>query len=197
MRRLLSRVTLCMSLSLALGACATGDGMQEKLRDATRGYNGAIRWGDVDRAAGYLPQESVDAFLQRMDQSAEKLVIVDYQVTRLDLDKKAGVAASRAEILWHTDRRLVVETTHVDHLWQFHDGRFVLVDERRSGGTPLGVFAEVGDTDHPWLPGLKIYRETHEIGEDNKKKKKRRGKRRGRDSDATATDRTAATNTVR
>lgn len=151
--------------------------MQEKLRDATRGYNGAIRWGDMDRAAHYLPAESQQSFLRRMDQTEEQLVIVDYQVTRLDLDKETAVAASRAEIQWHTDRRLIVETTYVDHLWQFHEGRFVLVDERRSGGTPLGVFAEAGDLEHPWLPGLDRYREVHELGEDNKKKKGR-GKRR-------------------
>lgn len=158
---------------LTLG-CATGDGMQEKLRDATRDYNGAIRWGDMDRAAAFLPEESQQAFLQRMEQSAEDLVIVDYEITRLDLDKEAGVAASRAEILWHTDRRLVIETTRVDHLWQFHEGRFVLVDERRSGGTPLGVFAENGEGEHPWLPGLEKYRDAHDIGEDNKKAGKRR-----------------------
>lgn len=182
------RRSLSFVIPLALGAllagCATGDGMQEKLRDATRGYNGAIRWGDMDRAAAYLPAESQQSFLRRMEQSDDKLVIVDYEVTRLDLDKKAAVAASRAEIQWHTDRRLVVETTFVDHLWQFHEGRFVLVDERRSGGTPLGVFAEAGDLEHPWLPGLARYREVHELGEDNKKKG--RGKKRRRSGDRTA-----------
>jgi len=176
-------------IALLLSACATGDGMQEKLRDATRGYNGAVRWGDIDRAAQYLPGESQQAFLTKMEQAETDLVIVDYEITRLDLDKTSGVAASRAVIQWHTDRRLVVETTAVDHLWQFHDGRFVLVDERRSGGTPLGVFAEAGESDHPWLPGVEAFREANEIGKDNKKtpREKRKAKRAAKKAAAQST----------
>ena len=173
------RFPAMFALLLAAG-CASGDGMQDKLRDATSGYNGAIRWGDLDRAAEYLPAESQKAFLARIEKTEDELVIVDYEVTRLDLDKKTGVAASRAEIHWHTDRRLILEVTHIDHLWQFHEGRFVLVDERRAAGKPLGVFAESEDIEHPWLPGLEKYREAHEIGEEHKKRggKKRRNKSR-------------------
>ena len=64
----------------------------------------------------------------------------------------------------------------MDQLWQFHEGRFVLVDERRSGGTPLGIFVEAGEEVHPYLPGLAAYRDAHEIGKDEDGK--RRGKRR-------------------
>jgi hypothetical protein len=162
---------------LFAAACASGDGMQEKLRDATEGYNSSLRWGDIDRAAEWLPADAQDAFLTRHEGVEDKLVVVDYQMTRLDLDKETGIAGSRAEILWHTDRHLVVKTTRVDQLWQFHEGRFVLVDERRSGGAPLAIFAEVGEGAHPYLPGIEAYRKAHEIGEDNKKKGlKRRSK---------------------
>lgn len=176
----------------ALG-CATGDGMNEKLRDATNGYHGAMRWGDIDRAAAWLPLESKQSFMASVEKAHEELVIVDYEITRLDLDKESGIAASRAEVQWHTDRRLVVESTRVDQLWQWHDGRFWLVDERRSGGKPLGLFAEHGEKGHPYLPGLEEYREANEIGEENKKKgrkgkerraarKDRRAKKRGGES---------------
>jgi hypothetical protein len=161
---------------LLTAACAMGDGMQEKLRDATEGYNSSLRWGDFDRAAEWLPSDAQDAFLSRHEAVDDKLVVVDYQMTRLDLDKEKGVAGSRAEILWHTDRQLVVKTTRVDQLWQFHEGRFVLVDERRSGGAPLAIFAEIGEGPHPYLPGLEAYRKAYEIGEDNKKKGPRRRK---------------------
>ncbi|MEM9457251.1 MAG: hypothetical protein AAGF11_23940 [Myxococcota bacterium] len=158
----------------SVSACATGDGMQDKLRDATTGYNRSIRWSDFDRAAAYLPDVSKVAFLEHHDEIGERLVIVDYELTRLDLDKSTGIAASRAEISWHTDRRLILESTAVDQLWQWHDGRFVLVDERRSGGAPLAIFAEVGEDPHPYLPGIKVYREVHSIGEDEKTGRRRR-----------------------
>ncbi len=165
-------------LAVAGTACATGDGMQNKLRDATSAYNRSVRWGDFDRAADHLPGSSQPAFLAHHDEIGEVLVIVDYELTRLDLDKQSGIAASRAEISWHTDRRLIVETTTVDQLWQWHDGRFVLVDERRSGGVPLAIFAEPGEEQHPYLPGLEAYRKAYAIGEDrNKPGWRRRGRR--------------------
>ena len=151
----------------------TGDGMQTKLRDATTEYNRSLRWRDLDIAATFLPVESKQAFLLAHEEFAEELVVVDYELTRLDLDKTTGVAASRAQIWWHTDDSTVIESTMVDQLWQFHEGKFVLVDERRSSGERLGLFAELVEDEHPWLPGLQRYRRDHEVGKDNKHKQKR------------------------
>ncbi len=166
---------LCM---LLLPACLSGDGLSDKLRDATRSYNGALRWGDIDRAAEYLPVTSRQAFMDRQDTAREDLVIVEYEMTRLDLDHERGVAASRAVITWHTDKMLIVKQTIVDQLWQFHDGDFVLVDERRAGGEPLAIFAETEEIPHPYLPGLEAFREAYEIGKENKGRKSKRRQRR-------------------
>lgn len=164
-----ARFSICAVL-LAIGSgCATGDGMQNKLYDATSAYNRSLRWGDIDRAAGWLPPSSQPSFMAHHDELADELVIVDYELTRLDLDKASGIATSRAEITWHTDRRLIIETTAVDQLWQWHEGQFVLVDERRSGGTPLAIFAEPGEEVHPYLPGIEAFRNAHAIGEDESK----------------------------
>jgi len=175
----------CLALLVLAGApaCATGDGMQEKLYDATAAYNRSLRWSDYDRAAAHVPAAAQPAFLAHHDEIADELVIVDYELTRLDLDKATGVAACRAEISWHTDRRLIVETTAVDQLWQWHQGQFVLVDERRSGGAPLAIFAEPGEDPHPYLPGLESFRKANAIGEDEKsQRKRRRDARRGQGS---------------
>lgn len=167
------RPRLLVVLALA-SACATGDGMQEKLRDATAAYNRSLRWSDYDRAASWLPATAQPAFLAHHDEIGERLVIVDYELTRLDLDKQTGVAACRAEISWHTDRRLIVETTAVDQVWQWHQGQFVLVDERRAGGAPLAIFAEPGEEPHPYLPGVLAFRKANAIGEDEKTQRQRR-----------------------
>lgn len=172
------RIALLLPLGLVLSACMAGNGMQTKLRDTSSAYNRALRWGDIDRAAKYLPAEAQQTFMERYDETAEELVIVDYELTRLDLDREKGVAASRAQIVWHLDRELVVRNTLVDQLWQFHEGNFVLVDERRAGGEPLALFAEVEETPHPYLPGLEPYRDAHEIGKENKGRKKSKRRRR-------------------
>jgi hypothetical protein len=190
---------LCLALVVTLASpalgCATADGMQEKLYDATRGYNRALRWGDFDRAAAYLPDPSVDAFLSQTEEVEDKLVIIDYQLSRLKLEKQTGQAASRVEIKWHTDDRLIVEETIVDQTWQFYEGQWFLVDERRARGKPLAIFAEtptdendeaVADSPHPYLPGLEGFRDTHEIGlspqEKRVRDRDRRRARRGSDA---------------
>lgn len=194
MARPSSALRPCLALvALALGpACATSDGMQEKLRDATSAYNRSLRWSDYDRAASYLPQTAQPAFLAHHDEIGEQLVIVDYELTRLDLDKTTGIAACRAEISWHTDRRLIVETTAVDQLWQWHQGQFVLVDERRSGGTPLAIFAEPEEDPHPYLPGIEVFREAHAIGVDEKTQRKRSREARRRAPQGWASNEQAA-----
>jgi hypothetical protein len=171
-------------LGSVLAGCVTADGMDTKLRDTSSAYNRALRWGDIDRAAGHLPATSQQAFLAQHDEFKEELVIVDYELTRLDLDKESGIAASRAEIVWHLEDTFIVKTTVVDQAWQFHEGRFVLVDERRASGVPLGLFAEVEEDPHPYLPGLAEYRKQNEIGKENKKKRQRRRRRRSDHDDA-------------
>ncbi|PRQ03011.1 hypothetical protein ENSA5_19500 [Enhygromyxa salina] len=154
--------------------CASTDGMVDKLYDSTRAYNRSLRWGDWDRAAEYLPSASADAFMDSHQAVEDRLVVLDYQMTRLEVDKVNGVAASQVEISWHTADHLVVRTTNVNHLWQWYEGRWVLVDERRSGGKPLSIFAEVAeDQPHPYLPGLEAFRDEYAIGMDVDEKRKR------------------------
>ncbi|NVB38031.1 hypothetical protein G6O69_09320 [Pseudenhygromyxa sp. WMMC2535] len=180
------RRALLASFMLASGlagqGCATGDGMTEKLYDTTRAYNRSLRWGDWDRAAEHLPRASADAFIESHQAVEDELVVIDYRMTRLEIDKQGGVAASQAEIDWHTKRDLVVRSTTVEHLWQWHGGRWVLVDERRSSGRPLSIFAEVQEGDaHPWLPGLEAYRDQNAIGLEPAEKRKREREQRKSD----------------
>lgn len=189
-----------VAVSGATGCAAVSDGMQEKLYDATRAYNRSLRWEDYDRAAAFVPAESENAFLDEHQDLADQYVMLDYQLTRLQIDKLKGVAYSRVELQWHADRELSVEKTSVDQVWQWYEGRWWLVEEWRASGEPMPLFAdrdesedsedrddeddsgdpdrddedEGRDTDaadgppqHPYLPGLKKFREVYEIGEEN------------------------------
>lgn len=177
--RLAVAALLLSSVIVGPGCAGASDGMIEKLYDSTRAYNRSLRWGDWDRAAEHLPTQSVDAFIESHQEVEDRLVVIDYEMTRMEVDKMNGIAASEAEISWHTEDHLVVRTTTVSHVWQWHEGRWVLVDERRSGGRPLKIFAEVAeDQPHPYLPGLQAFREEYAIGEDNDEKRKRERARR-------------------
>jgi hypothetical protein len=162
--------------------CATaGDGMQEKLYETTRAYNRALRWADYDRAAAYVPAEAEDAFLDDHGKFDEELVMIDYNLTRLKMEKQQGIATCRVKLSWHTDRNNVIRDTEVEQVWQFFQGQWYLVDERRVKGEPLALFAELGEQEeleHPYLPGLMEFREKREIGLSDKEKKERERERR-------------------
>lgn len=159
--------------------------MVDKLYDSTRAYNRSLRWGDWDRAAEYVPTQAADAFIESHMAVEDRLVVIDYRMTRLEVDKPNGVAQSQVEISWHTERELVVRRTLVNHLWQWHEGRWFLVDERRGGGRPLAIFAEVeSGAQHPYLPGLEAFRDEYAIGMEADEKRKRERDRRKSDKAA-------------
>ena len=105
------RSACTLALLTLFSGCMTGDGMASKIRDTSSAYNRALRWGDIDQAVQYVPPASRDEFLARHDLVEEKLVVVEYDVIRLDLDRERGVAASRAEIVWHTAAKAVTPGT--------------------------------------------------------------------------------------
>ncbi len=186
--RTLCRAVLALTLLATplLFGCASSDGMVDKLYDSTRAYNRSLRWGDWDRASEYLPNKSVDAFVEAHQEVEDKLVVIDYEMSRIEVDKQSGIAASQVRISWHTETELVVRETMVNHLWQWHEGAWVLVDERRASGKPLAIFAEVDEGEkHPWLPGLAEYREEWAIGmADDQKRKFDRDKRKAAKAEA-------------
>jgi hypothetical protein len=170
---------LLSSVIAGIGCAGASDGMIEKLYQSSRSYNRALRWGDWDRAVQYVPPKSADGFIESHQDVEDKLVVIDYEMTRMEVDKVNGIATSEAEISWHTQDNLVVRTTTVGHLWQWYEGRWILVDERRSSGRPLKIFAEVGeDQPHPYLPGLEAFRDEYAIGLDSDEKRKRDRERR-------------------
>ena len=206
LRGCLSEIGLSAALLLVFVqgpiACIAHDGMQEKLGDATRKYMRSLRWGDFAGAATYLPPESMERFMEQHEALREELVILEYDLTHLRLDKKNGVARARYEIAWHTDRRLIVERTTIEETWQWFSGNWILVDERRVRGKPLAIFANHSEplemqasrsekanmdtanddqylSSHPYLPGLKAFRKQHGIGlSDQQKRQRERENRR-------------------
>ncbi|TPV94811.1 MAG: hypothetical protein B7733_13440 [Myxococcales bacterium FL481] len=160
---MLARLGLVGALALA-SACASADGMQSKLYDTSRAYNKALRWADYDLAARHVPAPWIEAFLDEHERLARDVVIVDYELTRLGINRERGTAESRVAMQWHTERRLVVETTVLVQAWQWHEGAWLLVDERVASGEPLTFVPSRDAEQHPYLPGLAEFRRMHGIG---------------------------------
>lgn len=159
---MLARLGVVFLLACA-SACASADGMQAKLYDTSRAYNKAVRWADYDLAARHVPAPWIEAYLDEHERLAKDIVIVDYELTRLGINRERGTAESRVSMQWHTERRLVIETTVLAQAWQWYEGAWLLVDERVLSGKPLAFVPDADDEEHPYLPGLARFRETFGI----------------------------------
>ncbi len=172
LRKMRVMIVACLGF-VSVSACANSDGVQDKFYDAARKFNSSLRWGDFDRAAEYLPGSSVNAFLDQHEEHDEELIILEYNIKRMNLIKKKGIARARVEMSWHTDRDVVVRKTTVDETWQYYGGKWFLVDEHRISGDPVTIFSErETDEEHPYLPGLKEFRENRGIGLTGAEKRK-------------------------
>lgn len=164
-------------MTAGLGGCATMNGLSDKFDIASRSYNRALRWDDLDSAMTYLPPESVAGFLAERDVTGDSIKIVDYDRVRVQVDQKLAQGFVRVMLQWHYDDSVTVETCIVDQVWQYHNGDWTLVEEWQIKGTPLFLFAEYDedhpDAPHPYLPGLASFRETRMIGLSDTEKRKR------------------------
>ncbi len=175
------------------------NGLSDKFDIASRSYNRALRWDDMDTAVAFLPPESVPGFLAERETTEDVIKIVDYDRVRVQVDQKHAQGFVRVMLQWHYDDSLTVETCMIDQIWQYHSGDWTLVEEWQIKGSPLFFFADYDEEDpeapHPYLPGLESFRETRMIGlsDAEKRKKIREAKRSARKSaEDAATDERAA-----
>ena len=64
------------------------NGLSDKFDIASRSYNRALRWDDMDTAVAYLPPESVHGFLAEREIGEDVIKIVDYDRVRVQVDQK-------------------------------------------------------------------------------------------------------------
>lgn len=133
-------------LALALLACAgagcgtTAASRQTALREAVTEYCTAMRWGNVDKASHYIPDDLRESFLRQKRAAQAQMTIHDYEVRSVDY----ALGSDRARIVvlaaWSQPADPVVHEDLLAQHWRYRDQRWQLLHQekiQRTEGKPV------------------------------------------------------------
>lgn len=166
-------------LSLSPQGCAVSrDSMKDKLERSTQAYARAMRWGDWDAAANYVPAESAQAYTERGESLREAVTVVDRELLSLKYAPEKASAIVRYELSWQRDAEIVIQDTVLEETWTFFAGKWYLVEHERVSGEPLELMGDQGEPQEkrrrfadPLLPGRVAFLRARKKAADRAKKK--------------------------
>lgn len=160
--------------------------MKDKLELSTQAYARAMRWGDWDAAANYVPDESAKAYTERGESLRQEVTVVDRELLSLKYAPEKASATVRYELSWQRDAEIVIQDTVLEETWAFFAGKWYLVEHERVSGEPLELMGEQGETEtkgrfaDPLLPGRVAFLKARKkaAAKDQAKKKPVRSKKK-------------------
>lgn len=132
------------ALAVLLGAaCLTPTQRREEtlVREA-RMFNDDLRWGRYEQLTASLPREEAQALLARVDAVAEDLVMADYEVTSITFHTGSEAATSMVKLDWYTRARPTLRSTTLEQRWEYKNGKWVCVKQRRVRGDRFPLVIE-------------------------------------------------------
>lgn len=129
--------------ALLAGCLSVGLTDRDRLKMALEEYNDGLRWGKVEASCAHLPVAARQPFAERFQSLAGELQIMDYEVQRIEWDRKQGTARVRVDVSWSLARRGVVERSVIEQTWKEAGmGGWIIAEQRRIGGSQLPFLDE-------------------------------------------------------
>ena len=129
---------------LFVTACAGMPQNEDTLGESIRAYNDGVRWGRYGVAAGKVPVKERAAFVEDMDERAEKVKITDYDVVDVNA-RGAREARVRIKIAWYASDEGTVHETHAVQTWERQGKLWFMVGEKRVRGKEMPGLPEPVD----------------------------------------------------
>lgn len=152
--------------------------MKDKLETSTQAYARAMRWGDWDAAANYVPAESAEAYTERGESLREDVSVVDRELLSLKYAPEKASAIVRYELSWQRDAEIVIQDTVLEETWAFFGGKWYLVEHERVSGEPFELMGDKGQAPKakgrfadPLLPGRVAFLKARKKAAEQQKKK--------------------------
>ena len=126
--------TLALALLLAACGAAMPKGQAEKLQEAVYEYNRALRWGNIDTAAAYLPAAERPAFLR--EHKGDSTIIMGADVLAVEPDYEHDLAEVTVAYEWRSPTGITVNLTRMRQIWRYTDGAWLLASRQEVKGEP-------------------------------------------------------------
>lgn len=140
----MKRATVAISVLLA-AACGGIPHDPDTLGDSIRAYNDGVRWGRYGVAANKVPAAERGEFIADMDERAEKVKFVDYDIVDVNA-RGTREAKVRIKMSWYATDEGTVRETHAIQTWERRGKAWFIVGEARVRGYEMpGLPEPVGD----------------------------------------------------
>jgi hypothetical protein len=147
-RRDVRRSILCAGFPAALtllGAPAClmpAQRREDTLQREVRLWNDDQRWGRWDAVMAAMPEADGRALLERVELVEKELVLGDFELTGIRIGDGSESATVTVKLDWYWKRDMLVRTTHLEQRWEFQQGRWLMVGQRRARGERLPLVPE-------------------------------------------------------
>lgn len=139
----LALVVASVTAPLLAGCLSVGLTDRDRLKMALEEYNDGLRWGKVEASCAHLPVAARQPFAERFQALAGELQIMDYEVQRIEWDRKQGTARVRVDVSWSLARRGVVERSVIEQTWKEAGmSTWIILEQRRIMGSQLPFLDE-------------------------------------------------------
>jgi hypothetical protein len=132
--------------ALVLAGCSMApQSRSAQLREAVMGYNDALRWGRVERAAAYLPVAERAAFVAKQRAALLGLRVHDVEVRDVSVGEQHDSARVLVSVTYSRAGQPVLQQINVLQRWRWSGGGWTLVERREIKPPQPGREASPGD----------------------------------------------------
>ncbi len=91
----------------------------DQLEKALLGFHGHLVFARYDQAAGFVPSETRDAFLDYYEDQRGEFHLTEYEILRLEMSQDEHQAKAHVQLSWYRLPSTTVHTTKMEETWHF------------------------------------------------------------------------------
>ena len=118
---------------------------EEALLREARQWNDDLRWARWEVVRESLPPDDARLFAERAALIGDDLMMADSEVTQIAFGQPSIKALVTVKIDWYTKRDMTVRSTTLQQRWEQRDGRWLMVEQRRTRGARFPLVTEPAD----------------------------------------------------
>ncbi len=138
------RLELAIVLLIATAACVITPAQrrEETLAREAHMFNDDLRWSRYEQAVRSLPPDEAPLFMGRVNAVGEELTWGDSDVVSITFGVPSETAVVVVKVDWYYRRDQIVKSTTLEQRWQFTDGRWSMIKQRRLRGDRFPLVTE-------------------------------------------------------
>lgn len=137
---------LVVALVVVTGCLSATQRREDNLVREARLFNDDFRWARWEAMTTAMPRDDGQMFMGRVGDVGEDLVLADYEVTSITFTDGSRGAKVAVKVEWYMKREPTVKASFLEQRWEFREGRWLMVQQRRTRGDRFPLVTEPAPT---------------------------------------------------